>query len=42
MQVILKEDVHNLGKSGEVVKKYVGAPNFAELHQLIESLLNAS
>jgi len=31
-----------VNKRGEVVKKYVGAPNFAELHQLIESLLNAS
>jgi len=31
-----------VNKRGEVVKKYVGAPNFPELHQLIESLLNAS
>jgi peroxiredoxin len=31
-----------VNKRGEVVKKYVGAPSFAELHQLIESLLNAS
>ncbi len=31
-----------VNKRGEVVKKYVGAPNFVELHLLIESLLNAS
>src|SRR3569832_2820460 len=28
-----------LNKRGEIVKRYVGAPNFAELHQLIETLL---
>jgi peroxiredoxin len=26
-------------KQGKIVKTYVGAPNFAELHQLIERLL---
>jgi peroxiredoxin len=26
-------------KHGEIVKRYVGEPNFAELHQLIEKLL---
>ncbi|MGZ5271650.1 MAG: TlpA family protein disulfide reductase [Ramlibacter sp.] len=26
-------------KKGEIVKRYVGEPNFAELHQLIEKLL---
>ena len=28
-----------VNKRGEIVKTYVGAPNFAELHQLIEKLL---
>lgn len=28
-----------LNKKGEVVKRYVGEPNFDELHQLIERLL---
>ena len=28
-----------VNKRGEVVKRYVGEPNFVELHQLIESLL---
>ena len=28
-----------LNKRGEIVKRYVGAPDFAELHQLIEKLL---
>ena len=31
-----------LNKRGEIVKRYVGAPNFAELHQLIEKLLAES
>ena len=31
-----------LNKRGEVVKRYVGAPNFSELHQLIEKLLAES
>ncbi|MNU00248.1 thiol-disulfide oxidoreductase [compost metagenome] len=28
-----------VNKRGEIVKSYVGAPNFPELHQLIEKLL---
>ena len=28
-----------VNKRGEIVKRYVGEPNFAELHRLIESLL---
>lgn len=28
-----------VNKRGEIVKSFVGAPNFAELHQLIEKLL---
>lgn len=28
-----------VNKKGEIVKRYVGAPNFDELHQLIEKLL---
>ena len=28
-------------KQGQIVKRYVGAPNMAELHQLIEKLLAA-
>lgn len=28
-----------VNKRGEIVKRYVGAPDFAELHQLIEKLL---
>ena len=28
-----------VNKRGEIVKTYVGAPNFPELHQLIEKLL---
>lgn len=31
-----------LNKRGEVVKRFVGQPNFAELHQLIDSLLAES
>ncbi len=31
-----------LNKRGEIVKRYVGAPNFSELHQLIEQLLAQS
>ena len=30
-----------VNKRGEIVKRYVGAPDFAELHQLIEKLLAA-
>lgn len=28
-----------INKRGEIVKRYIGEPNFAELHQLIEKLL---
>ena len=28
-----------VNKRGEIVKRYVGAPNFDELHKLIEKLL---
>ncbi len=31
-----------LNKQGEIVKRYVGAPDFAELHRLIEKLLAES
>ena len=31
-----------VNKRGEIVKTYVGAPNFSELHQLIEKLLAES
>ena len=31
-----------LDKQGNIVKRYVGAPNFAELHQLIDKLLAES
>jgi peroxiredoxin len=31
-----------VNKHGEIVKRFVGTPNFAELHQLIEKLLAES
>ena len=31
-----------VNKRGEIVKSFVGAPNFPELHQLIEKLLAES
>ena len=31
-----------VNKQGEIVKRYVGEPNFSELHQLIEKLLAES
>jgi peroxiredoxin len=31
-----------VNRKGEIVKRYVGEPNFAELHQLIEKLLAQS
>jgi peroxiredoxin len=31
-----------VNKRGEIVKRYVGAPNFGELHQLVEKLLAES
>lgn len=40
--VKLTPTTYLLDKQGVIVKRYVGAPNFAELHQLIEKLLAAS
>lgn len=37
--VKLTPTTYLLNKKGEIVKRYVGTPNFAELHQLIEKLL---
>lgn len=37
--VQLTPTTYIVNKRGEIVKKYVGAPNFAELHKLIEKLL---
>lgn len=31
-----------VNKRGEIVKRYVGQPDFAELHKLIEKLLAES
>jgi peroxiredoxin len=31
-----------VNKHGEIVKRFVGTPNFSELHQLIEKLLAES
>ena len=39
MEVILREFVEKLGKRGEIVKRYVGEPDFVALHQLVEKLL---
>jgi thiol-disulfide isomerase/thioredoxin len=38
-QVQLTPTSYLVNKRGEIVKRYVGEPNFAELHQLIERLL---
>ncbi len=38
-EVKLTPTTYIVNKKGEIVKRYVGAPNFAELHQLIEKLL---
>ncbi|MFT4194116.1 MAG: TlpA disulfide reductase family protein [Ottowia sp.] len=38
-EVQLTPTTYVLNKQGEIVKKYVGAPDFAELHKLIERLL---
>lgn len=38
-EVQLTPTSYLVNKRGEIVKRYVGEPNFAELHQLIESLL---
>jgi peroxiredoxin len=37
--VQLTPTTYIVNKRGEIVKRYVGEPNFAELHQLIEKLL---
>jgi peroxiredoxin len=37
--VQLTPTTYLVNKKGEIVKRYVGEPNFAELHQLIEKLL---
>ena len=37
--VALTPTTYVVNKKGEIVKRYVGEPNFAELHQLIEKLL---
>ncbi|MEY2800450.1 MAG: hypothetical protein RL513_34, partial [Pseudomonadota bacterium] len=39
--VRLTPTTYIVDKRGEIVKRYVGAPDFAELHQLIEKLLAA-
>ena len=38
-EVKLTPTTYLLNKRGEIVKRYVGAPDFAELHRLIEKLL---
>ena len=40
--VQLTPTTYVVNKQGEIVKRYVGEPNFAELHQLIEKLLAES
>jgi peroxiredoxin len=37
--VQLTPTTYIVNKRGEIVKRYVGAPDFAELHRLIEKLL---
>jgi peroxiredoxin len=37
--VKLTPTTYIVNKRGEIVKTYIGAPNFEELHQLIEKLL---
>ncbi|MFD0667959.1 TlpA disulfide reductase family protein [Ramlibacter sp. MAHUQ-53] len=37
--VALTPTTYLVNKRGEIVKRYVGAPDFAELHKLIEKLL---
>jgi peroxiredoxin len=41
-EVKLTPTTYLLDKQGVIVKRYVGAPNFTELHQLIERLLAAT
>src|SRR3954469_18984535 len=38
-EVQLTPTTYVVNKKGEIVKRYVGEPNFAELHQLIKKLL---
>lgn len=38
-EVQLTPTTYIVNRKGEIVKRYVGEPNFAELHQLIEKLL---
>lgn len=38
-EVKLTPTTYIVNKKGEIVKRYIGAPNFDELHQLIEKLL---
>ena len=40
--VQLTPTTYIVDKQGQIVKKYVGAPNFDELHKLIEKLLAAA
>ena len=40
--VKLTPTIYIVDKQGQIVKKYVGAPNFDELHKLIEKLLAAA
>lgn len=40
--VQLTPTTYVVDKQGRIVKKYVGAPDFAELHKLIEKLLTAA
>lgn len=40
--VQLTPTTYLVNKKGEIVKRYVGEPNFAELHELIEKLLAES
>jgi protein-disulfide isomerase len=38
-EVQLTPTSYLVNKKGEIVKRYVGEPDFAELHKLIEKLL---
>jgi peroxiredoxin len=41
-EVKLTPTTYIVDKQGKIVKRYVGEPDFAELHQLIDKLLTAS
>jgi glutathione peroxidase-family protein len=41
-EVKLTPTTYIVNKQGQIVKRYVGEPDFAELHGLIEKLLAAS